>query len=151
MDTDCGRDNGRIALSKMLVRDLWKLASNLGINTTKLVTHQMKPGWAGKGKGLLQVLWGRGWIDESKISQYKKIVTDDAGYIVKEMLETCTDFANEKTQLEFVCRSLGTEALITTKYPCRVCRRGHYIFLGGSKRSVWTLPTRHKKGKRKFC
>ena len=151
MDTDCGRDNGRIALSKMLVRDLWKLASNLGINTTKLVTHQMKPGWAGKGKGLLQVLWGRGWIDESKISQYKKIVTDDAGYIVKEMLETCTDFANEKTQLEFVCRSLGTEALITTKYPCRVCRRGHYIFLGGSKMSVWTLPTRHKKGKRKFC
>jgi hypothetical protein len=32
------------------------------------------------------------------------------------MLETCTDFANEMTQLEFVCQSLGTEALITTKY-----------------------------------
>jgi hypothetical protein len=65
---------------------------------------------------LLQVLWERGWIDESKIARYKKIVTDDAGFIVKEfslarMLETCTDFANEKTQLEFVCQSLGTEAL----------------------------------------
>jgi hypothetical protein len=73
----------------------------------------MKPGWAGKGKGLLQVLWEHGWIDESKIARYKKIVTDDAGFIVKEfslarMLETCTDFANEKTQLEFLCQSLGT-------------------------------------------
>jgi hypothetical protein len=59
---------------------------------------------------------GAWWIDESKIAWYKKIVTDDAGFIVKEfslarMLETCTDFANEKTQLEFVCQSLGTEAL----------------------------------------
>jgi hypothetical protein len=78
-----------------------------------------------------QVLWERGWIDKSKISEYKEIVTDDAGLVVKEfslahMLETCTDFANEKTQLEFVCQSLGTEALITTKkVPCQVCRRGH--------------------------
>jgi hypothetical protein len=30
------------------------------------------------------------------------------------MLETCTDFANEKIQLEFQCQSLGMEALITT-------------------------------------
>jgi hypothetical protein len=44
MNTDHGRDNGRLTLSKMLVRDLRKLAAYLGINTTKLVTHQMKPG-----------------------------------------------------------------------------------------------------------
>jgi hypothetical protein len=56
MNTNCGRDDDRITLSKMTVRDLWKIASNLGINTTKLVTHQMKPGWAEKEKGLLQVL-----------------------------------------------------------------------------------------------
>jgi hypothetical protein len=67
MNTSPGRDDGRITLSKMLVRDKRKLASNLGINT---VTHRKKPGWAGKGKGLLQVLWERGWIDESKISEY---------------------------------------------------------------------------------
>ncbi len=56
LNTDRGRDDGRLTLSKMLVRDLHKLAANLCINTTKLVTHRMKPGWAGKGKGLLQVL-----------------------------------------------------------------------------------------------
>jgi hypothetical protein len=60
MNANRGRDDGRITLSKMLVRDLRKLASNLGINTTKLVTHRTKPGWVGKGKGLLQVLWERG-------------------------------------------------------------------------------------------
>ena len=43
-NTDRGRDDGRLTLSKMLVRDLRKLAAYLGINTTKLVTHQMKPG-----------------------------------------------------------------------------------------------------------
>jgi hypothetical protein len=44
LNTDRGRDDGRLTLSKMLVRDLRKLAAYLGINTTKLVTHQMKPG-----------------------------------------------------------------------------------------------------------
>ena len=148
LNTDRGRDDGRLTLSKMLVRDLRKLAANLGINTTKLVTHRMKPGWAGKGKGLLQVLWERGWIDESKIARYKKIVTDDAGFIVKEfslarMLETCTDFANEKTQLEFVCQSLGTEALITTKYHAEYAGEGVEYSWGAAKaafRSVHREP-----------
>ncbi len=75
MNTDRGREDERLTLSNMLVRDLRKLAANLGINTTKLVTHRMKPGWAGKGKGLQQVLWEHGWIDESKIAQYKRQMT----------------------------------------------------------------------------
>ncbi len=33
MTTDCSRDDGRITLLKMTIRDLWKVASNLGINT----------------------------------------------------------------------------------------------------------------------
>jgi hypothetical protein len=155
MNTNHGRDDGRITLSKMLVRDLRKLASNLGINTTKLVTHQTKPGWIGKGKGLLQVLWERGWIDESKISEYKKIVTDDAGLVVKEfslahMLETCTDFANEKTQLEFVCQSLGTEAVITTKYHAEYAGEGIEYSWGAAKAVYQRYPLTSKKGKEKF-
>ena len=147
MNTDRGKDDGRLTLSKMLVRDLRKLAANLSIPTTKLVTHQMKPGWAGKGKGLLQVLWERGWIDESKISQYKKIVIDDSGLVVKEfslahMLETCTDFANEKTQLEFVCQSLGTEALITTKYHAEYAGEGIGYSWGAAKAVYRRYPLR---------
>jgi hypothetical protein len=152
MNTNHGRDDGRMTLSKMLVRAVRKLASNLGINTTKLVTHPMQPGWVGKGNGLLQVLWERVWIDECKISQYKKIVTDNAGFIVKEfflthMLKMCTDFANEKTQLECVYQSLGTEALITTMYHAKYAREGIAYSWGGSKISVSTLPTCLQKGK----
>ena len=155
MNTDHEKDDGRLTLSKMLVRDLCKLAANLGIPTTKLVTHQMKPGWAGKGKGLLQVLWERGWIDESKISQYKKILIDDSGLVVKEfslahMLETCTDFANEKTQLEFVCQSLGTEALITTKYHAKYDGEGNEYSWGAAKAAYQRYPLASKKGKDKF-
>jgi hypothetical protein len=48
-------------------------------------------------------------------------VVDDAGLIVKEhslenLLEAYTDFANEKTQLEYVCGCLGVKVVITTKY-----------------------------------
>jgi hypothetical protein len=104
---------------------------------------------------LLQVLWERGWIDESKISQYKKIVTDDAGFIVKEfslahMLETCTDFANEKTQLEFVCQSLGMEALITTKYHAKYAGEGIEYSWGEAKAVYPCYPLASKKGKEKF-
>ena len=113
----------------------------------------MKPGWAGKGKGLLQVLWERGWIDESKIARYKKIVTDDAGFIVKEfslarMLETCTDFANEKTQLEFVCQSLGTEALITTKYHAEYAGEGIEYSWGAAKAVIDVTHLRPKMEKK---
>ena len=99
IDTDHGRNAGRIALTKMTVRELRKIASNLGMATTRTVTQRFITGWAGKGKGLLQVLWERGWIDDTKTSQYKKVVIDDADFPVKEfslemMLDSCVDFAN---------------------------------------------------------
>lgn len=64
MSTDCSKNDGRITLAKMVVRDSLKIASNLDINMTKLVTNQMKHGWAGKEKDFLQVLWECGWINE---------------------------------------------------------------------------------------
>jgi hypothetical protein len=155
IDTDHGRNAGRITLSKMTVRELRKLASNLGMATTRTVTQRFIPGWAGKGKGLLQVLWEQGWIDETKTSQYKKVVTDDAGFPVKEfslamMLESCIDFANEKTQLEFVCESHGAEALITTKYQAEYAGEGIEYSWGAAKSIYRCYPLASKKGKEKF-
>jgi hypothetical protein len=82
-------------------------------------------------------------------------VTDDARFVVKEfslahMLETCTDFANEKTQLEFVCQSLGTEALIMTKYHAKYAGEGIEYSWGAAKSSASTLPTCLQKGERIF-
>ena len=121
MNTPFGIAEGRNALLKMLLRDLQKCAVNLGIVTKKHVTHRTVSGWEGRGKGMLQVLWEHGWINANKLSEYKMMLQDDAGFIIREyslsiLMGSCTDFANEKSQLEYVCQSLGVEALITMKY-----------------------------------
>jgi len=139
----------------MTVRELRKIASNLGMATTRRVTQCFITGWAGKGKGLLQVLWERGWIDDTKTSQYKKVVIDDAGFPVKEfslemMLDSCVDFANETTQLEYICKSLGAEALITTKYHAEYAGEGIKYSWGAAKTMYCRYPLASKKGKEKF-
>jgi hypothetical protein len=154
IDTDHGRNAGRITLTKMTVRELRKIASNLSLSTTRTVTQRFIPGWAGKGKGLLQVLWERGWIDDTKTSQYKKVVIDDAGFPVKEfslemMLDSCVDFANETTQLEYICKSLGAEALITTKYHAKYAGEGIEYSWGAAKAMYRRYPLASKKGKEK--
>jgi hypothetical protein len=54
--TSFGAAEGRNALLKMLLQNLQKSASNLGLDTKKHVRHQAVSGWEGRGKGLLQVL-----------------------------------------------------------------------------------------------
>jgi len=155
METEWGKAEGKIVISKMLVRDLRSKATLLGIETHKRVTHRVVPGWEGKGKGLLQILWERGWIDESKLKEYKVRVTDDAGIIIPEyslttLMENCTDFKNEMTQLEFVCHSLSCKALITTKYHAEFAGEGIEYSWGFSKALYRKYPLESKKGKQNF-
>ena len=70
MQTEWGQAEGKIVISKMLLRDLRSKAILLGIEIQKRVTHRLVIGWEGKGKGLLQILWERGRIDESMIKEY---------------------------------------------------------------------------------
>jgi hypothetical protein len=121
MNTTFGAAEGCNALLKMLLQDLQKSASNLGLDTKKHVRHQTVSGWEGRGKEKLQVLWEHGWINVNKLLEYKLLLQDDLEFIKKDysfsvLMATCTDFENETSQLEFVCQSLGIEALITTKY-----------------------------------
>jgi hypothetical protein len=112
-------------------------------------------GWEGRGKGMLQILWERGWIDVNKLNEYKMMVEDDAGFVVPEyslsvMMGRCTDFANEKSQLEYVCESLGVEALITTKYHAEYAGEGIEYSWGASKAVYRRYPLASKKGKENF-
>ncbi len=129
MNTPLGIAEGCNALSKMLLRDLQKSAANLGIDTKRHVTHRTVSGLEGRGKGMLQVLWERGWINVNRLSEYKMMLQDDAGFIIKDyslsiLMGSCTDFANKKSQLKYVCQSLGVEALITTKYHAKYAGEG---------------------------
>ena len=40
------------------------------------------------------------------------------------LMENCFDFANEMYQLEFVCKSLGVMAVITTKFHAEYAGEG---------------------------
>ena len=69
----------------------------------------MKKGWEGQPKGLLQVLWERGWIDEGQLEKYTiEPATDDDGEVLegaedwslKCLMASCLDFAEEMTALQ---------------------------------------------------
>jgi hypothetical protein len=125
------------------------------LDTKKHATHQTVSGWEGREKGMLQVLWEHGWIDVNKLSEYKLLLQDDLGFIKKDyslsvLMGTCTDFANEKSQLEFVCQSLGVEALITTKYHAEYGGKGIEYSWGEFKAVYRRYPLASKKGKDNF-
>jgi hypothetical protein len=66
------------------------------------------------------------------------------------LMENCTDFKNEMSQLEFVCHSLGCKALITTKYHVEFAGEGIEYSWGLSKAMYRKYPLVSKKGKRNF-
>jgi len=67
MQTSVGLLEGENKLSKSTVRELRKIALGLDIDTKKHVTHKVTPGWEGKGKGMLQILYEQGWICEEQL------------------------------------------------------------------------------------
>ncbi len=147
MNTPFGAAEGCNSLTKKLLQDLQnqKTASNLGLLTKKHVTHWVVSGWEGQGKGMLQ----------NKLNEYKMMVQDDAGFVIPEyslsvLMGRCTDFANEKSQLEFVCQSLGIEALITTKYHTEYTGEGIEYSWGALKTVYQRYPLASKKGKENF-
>ncbi len=120
MNTPFGAAEECNSLTKMLLRDLQKIDSNLGLATKKHVTHWVVSRWECWGKGMLQILWEHGGINVNKLNESKMTMQDDAGFVIPEyslsvLMGRCTDFANETSRLEFVCQILGVEALITTK------------------------------------
>jgi hypothetical protein len=71
-------------------------------------------------------------------------------YSLTTLMENCTDFKNEMSQLEFVCHSLGCKALITTKYHVEFAGEGIEYSWGLSKAMYRKYPLVSKKGKRNF-
>ena len=77
MRTAYGTAEGNNVSAKKLVRYLQNMVGNLGIDTKKMVRHITSNGWQNQGKGLLQVLYDPGWIDESGVSKYNMQVVDE--------------------------------------------------------------------------
>ena len=69
--------------------------------------------WENQDKGLFQVLYEIGWIDEPGISKYKMQVVDEYGEFISQlllihMMDNSPDFCNEAYQLDYFCQKLGS-------------------------------------------
>lgn len=118
-----------------------------------------KKGWIGQPKGLLQVLWERGWINEANLDKYTmEIAKDDNGdnlqgsesWSLKFLMASCLDFAGELTALQHVGKALGVSVVITPKFHAEMAGEGIEYSWGVSKSIYRKMPLDSKKGKASF-
>ena len=102
--------------------ELQELAKTNNVDI-KIIQTQEKKGWQGQPKGLVQVLWERGWIDEANFEKYTMDPVTDCDGEVPEgaeewslrvlMASLCIDFAEEMTALQHVGNELGVSVIIS--------------------------------------
>jgi hypothetical protein len=138
--------------------ELQQIARDKSIDTRVERTREKK-GWTGQPKGLLQVLWERGWIDTHQIDKYTlDIPKDDDGGVVegaenwslKYLMASCLDFAEEMTALQHVGHTLGVSVLITPKFHAEMAGEGIEYSWGVAKSVYRKMPLNSKKGKASF-
>ena len=128
----------------------------------------IKPGWVGANKGLLQVLWERGFVDENRWREYsqegKKRWRDEDGkikeqfkpYLLREIMSNCGDFKNEKSAMEVLCDDLSSKGdnnvhlLISPKYHPEIAGEGIEYVWGLMKKMYRKIKYEDKKGKENF-
>ncbi len=82
---------------------------------------KIQPGWEGKAKGMLKVLWEQGFLDVDNLKQHTVDGRKDAfGNIphdtsLKYLLGNCTDFKEEELMLKISRSCLGSLYLLDTE------------------------------------
>ena len=98
--------------------EIHELANNHQIELT-YSEDEMIDGWMGRLKGMLQVLWERGWINVNKLDKYsadgKMCQKDENGkvkeeykrYVLRTLISKCLDFAREQSAMEHLLSRLS--------------------------------------------
>ena len=138
---------------------------NLPLEKTQEI---VEPGWVGANKGLLQVLWERGFVDATKLSEYtlegKKSWKDENGnirdehkpYLLRNLMASCSDFKNELSAMELLCQELSAkgeckiELIVSPKYHPEIAGEGVEYVWGFIKKYYRSLSMKDKKGKKNF-
>jgi hypothetical protein len=135
--------------------DIKKLAENNGILTV-LQEQKKEEGWEGRPKGMLQILWERGWIDDRRLNDYTVNGKKDAlGTTINEtslkyLLGNCEDFINEESMLQYYGRMMGVAVDRTPKCHCELAGEGIEYSWAASKNKYRRFPVSQKKGKEQF-
>jgi hypothetical protein len=121
----------------------------------ELVYEVVEHGWVGQPKGLLQVLWERGHIDEQQLDKYVVPYKNGDPFSLRWLMASCEDFASEKSAMEYLCDQMScqdfkVEMLLTPKYHCELAGEGIEYSWGVAKRSFRMLPLARKRRRENF-
>jgi len=156
-------DAGITALEKWKMDRLRPLAVEHGIDLHK-VERKLSRGWMNNQKGLLQMLWERGWIatedEEGNQINPRKYYTMDGpkdkyGETIKErslkyLASQLYDFANERTSLQALGETLGATVDRTPKCHPEMAGEGIEYSWGCGKNRYRHLPINQRKTKEDF-
>ena len=136
-------------------KELIAICMNKSIPINREVPR-IKEGWVGKAKGLLQVLWERGYIDTNKLSSYTltgrkdELGNVDLSLSSRHLMAMCTDFLNEEGMMEHVGAKIGVEVMLTPKCHAEIAGEGVESMWACSKGAYRNLALKEKKGKENF-
>ena len=136
-------------------KELIAICTNKNIPIDREVP-KVKEGWVGKAKGLLQVLWERGYIDTSKLSSYTltsrkdELGNVDLSLSLRHLMAMCPDFLNEEGMMEHVGAKIGMEVMLTPKCHAEIAGEGVEYMWACSKGAYRNLTLKEKKGKENF-
>ena len=108
---------------------------------------------------MLQILWERGWIDESKVVRFyttngKKIRKDDAkiieGSSLKQLISNLPSFKKEITLLQFRVQQLGVSLHCSPKYHPEIAGKAIKFCWASSKNTYRHYQLMDKRTKEKF-
>ena len=141
------------------IQDIKTIATGLGIHLQYDYEETKDKGWVGQPKGLLQVLWERGWIDDKQenVMKYYTITgsKDRYGNIIPNtglvlLMEQCSDFVNELTFLQEKLKTLNVEVHRSPKCHSELAGEGIEYSWGFAKNYYRRLPLKLKRSKDKF-
>lgn len=152
---DIARAGLQLPRRRFSADDLRTFAAQHGLATT-YVKQKKESGWVNQPKGMLQVLWERGFIDPAN---YKKYTKDgpkgangkrDKNFSLVHLLSECPDFENELTALQHLGKKLGTEVICTPKYHAEMAGEGVEYCWALAKNWYKRLPLKERKTREQF-
>ncbi len=143
---------------KRKLADLQRAASNHGL-PIKEISQKAREGWEGKPKGLLQVLWERGWVDNingGALNYYtisgrkSKFNLVQPKTSLKHLMASCCDFEEEDTMLQSMASLMGVDVDRSPKCHCKIAGEGIEFSWACVKNHYQQILLDKKRGKENF-
>ncbi len=121
------------------MKNLQRLCRNMQISLIE-TTPKTQLGWEGQPRGMFQILWEHGWIDETNLLKYtvsgrkKKLCVVEPDTSLKYFLGRRRDFKEKESLLPAQGRCLGITVDLMPKCHCELAGEGIEYSRGCTKK-----------------